>query len=65
MLVGVQKQLTQKDAEKDQVAARLNQTRQEVELLRQQYRAAQQSYERQARSCVPPYATLLCLVSCA
>ena len=46
------------------MAARLNQTRQEVELLRQQYRAAQQSYERQARSCAPPCTTLSCLASC-
>lgn len=52
--MGAQKQLSQKDAEKDQAAARLVQMRQEVELLRQQYRAAQQSYERQARSCALP-----------
>jgi hypothetical protein len=44
-----QAQLAQKDEEKEQTAARLGQIRAEVQQLQEQYRSAQQSYERQAR----------------
>ena len=53
-----QAQLGQKQQEKEQAGARLGHMRQEVELLRQQYRAAQQSYERQARPVLTPLTRL-------